>query len=60
MSTRAEILDVHETESKFKLRPHQAPITQVLTIETRGLRVRLRDLISPKAYQMLKDMGLLP
>lgn len=63
MSTHAEIVRVHETETKYKLRPHLArPIQEPAVIQRDPdgrLRVSLRDLLSPATYERLQQMGLI-
>ena len=60
MSSTPEIRRVHKLESKFKLRPHLVVDEPAVFLDGKPLRVTLRDLISPKAYQQLKELGLIP
>lgn len=61
MSTHAEILDVHEAESKFRLKPHRHVTRETvrLTPDRDGhLRVSLEELLTPETYAKLREMRL--
>jgi hypothetical protein len=63
MSSHADIRQVYREESKFKLKPHLVNPELEPAVIVRGsdglLRVTMRELLSPAAYQTLKEMGLL-
>lgn len=60
MSTAADIADVHNAESKLRLKPHLATQSLSFTVVGEGpLRVTLEELLTAETVETLRKLGIL-